>query len=269
MEPYFDYYGIDRKRVQKATKMLQAEQIALYTRVNADTLFGVVRSQTNPNLIYGCYLRNDGSFGCKTQKLNTCGGLRGSLCKHILVLIGYNSNRYNVRQTFQHWIRNSQRTQPDKNNRPLIRYIFDEYIDATGITVNSLNDTIQGQLFPDIELGHGLMLISQERIYDGKVRVKILDEVKPKQEPVPIYEAHISINIQGQQTKDLSLNYVLCLGDRKRITSQQALDLAWQECNTCQQWFCADCIEAFQDVGDACPSVIFGHTTHKMNFIIS
>jgi hypothetical protein len=30
---------------------------------------------------------HDGQYSCCTQNLNVCGGLRGSICKHLLVLI--------------------------------------------------------------------------------------------------------------------------------------------------------------------------------------
>jgi hypothetical protein len=38
-------------------------------------------------LVYSCRLGSDGKFGCCTQNLNPCGGLRGALCKHLLVLV--------------------------------------------------------------------------------------------------------------------------------------------------------------------------------------
>lgn len=49
-------------------------------------IIGVVKSQTDPDLVYSCRLASDGSFACCTQNTKVCGGLRGSLCKHILVL---------------------------------------------------------------------------------------------------------------------------------------------------------------------------------------
>jgi hypothetical protein len=47
----------------------------------------VVKSQTDRELVYSCRLNKDGSFACCTQNLRPCGGLRGALCKHLLVLI--------------------------------------------------------------------------------------------------------------------------------------------------------------------------------------
>jgi uncharacterized protein YjbI with pentapeptide repeats len=74
-------------RLDNALKMLCAGAFRLYVRAEADCLTGVVKSQTDPALLYSCRLASDGSFACCTQKLNPCGGLRGALCKHLLVLI--------------------------------------------------------------------------------------------------------------------------------------------------------------------------------------
>lgn len=77
----------DRPRVDKATKMLKASRFQLFSEYKDDHLVGVVKSQTDPSLVYSCRLNDKGDFSCCTQNLNTCGGLRGKPCKHILVLI--------------------------------------------------------------------------------------------------------------------------------------------------------------------------------------
>ena len=55
--------------------------------VTPERLAGVVKSQSDPDLVYSCTLTAQGAFGCCTQNLNVCGGLRGTLCKHLLVLV--------------------------------------------------------------------------------------------------------------------------------------------------------------------------------------
>lgn len=77
----------DSGRVSKALSMLKAESFKLFSEQNENGLLGVVRSQTDADLVYACRLKSDGTFSCCTQNLNTCGGLRGALCKHILVLV--------------------------------------------------------------------------------------------------------------------------------------------------------------------------------------
>lgn len=77
----------DSAKLDKATSMLKAEKFRLYAKVQDDHLVGVVKSQSNPALVYSCRLTRDGKYACCTQNLNICGGLRGSPCKHLLVLI--------------------------------------------------------------------------------------------------------------------------------------------------------------------------------------
>jgi hypothetical protein len=73
--------------LDKALKMLKADRFKLFVEVKDDSVVGVVNSQTDKDLVYACRLADDGSFGCGTQNLKPCGGLQGSLCKHLLVLI--------------------------------------------------------------------------------------------------------------------------------------------------------------------------------------
>lgn len=76
----------DSSRMSKVTKMLRAERFQLFSQVTDDHVTGVVKSQTDASLVYACRLGKNGQFFCCTQNLNHCGGLRGALCKHILVL---------------------------------------------------------------------------------------------------------------------------------------------------------------------------------------
>lgn len=78
---------IDKSRLDKALKMLKAERFQLFAEVSKSELIGVVKSQTDPDLLYACRLTSDGDFSCCTQNLFACGGLRGALCKHLLVLL--------------------------------------------------------------------------------------------------------------------------------------------------------------------------------------
>lgn len=76
----------DASRMSKVTKMLRAERFQLFSSVTDEHVTGVVKSQTDRDLVYACRLGKNGEFFCCTQNLNHCGGLRGALCKHILVL---------------------------------------------------------------------------------------------------------------------------------------------------------------------------------------
>lgn len=77
----------DASRMSKVKSMLRADRFQLFADVNEDGLVGVVKSQTDADLFYSARLTKDGGFACCTQNLNACGGLRGALCKHILVLV--------------------------------------------------------------------------------------------------------------------------------------------------------------------------------------
>jgi len=77
----------DRKKLKKALKMLKADRFELFNDVSQEEVIGVVKSQTDASLRYACRLGADGSYSCCTQNLNVCGGLRGSMCKHLLVLV--------------------------------------------------------------------------------------------------------------------------------------------------------------------------------------
>lgn len=79
--------GFDSGRLKKALSMLKAESFQLFSEQDTSGVIGVVKSQTDPDLIYACKLGSEGTFCCCTQNLNPCGGLRGALCKHILVLV--------------------------------------------------------------------------------------------------------------------------------------------------------------------------------------
>jgi hypothetical protein len=77
----------DPKRYRKAIAMLKADRFKLFAQVADESLVGVVKSQTDADLVYSCRLSADGSFSCCTQNLFACGGLQGRPCKHLLVLI--------------------------------------------------------------------------------------------------------------------------------------------------------------------------------------
>jgi uncharacterized protein YjbI with pentapeptide repeats len=78
---------IERPKIDKATKMLKASGFKLFNDVSDQCVSGVVKSQTDPDLVYACRIDHEGQYSCCTQNLNVCGGLRGSICKHLLVLI--------------------------------------------------------------------------------------------------------------------------------------------------------------------------------------
>lgn len=79
--------GVDSDRLKKSLKMLKSERFQLFSQTSKDAIVGIVKSQTDPDLVYSCSLTHKGEYSCCTQNLFACGGLRGALCKHLLVLL--------------------------------------------------------------------------------------------------------------------------------------------------------------------------------------
>jgi len=104
---------VEVERMKKAASMLKAERFQLFAEVKEDSLVGIVKSQTDKDLVYSCRLVNDGAFSCCTQNLRPCGGLRGALCKHLLVLIvGLAKAGQLDAATVDHWIDLSRSQKP-------------------------------------------------------------------------------------------------------------------------------------------------------------
>lgn len=119
--------SIDPARMKKATSMLKADSFQLFAEVGADHLVGVVKSQTDYDLFYSCRLTAEGDFACCTQNLNACGGLRGALCKHLLVLIiGLVQAGQLLPSQADSWVSASKKKKPvlnkDQMSEAFIRY---------------------------------------------------------------------------------------------------------------------------------------------------
>lgn len=117
----------DAEKIKKATKMLKASGFQLYNDVTDHHLSGVVKSQTDPDLVYACRLHDDGTYACCTQNLNICGGLRGSICKHLLVLIiGLVNAGQLDPATIDAWVAKTHQAKPELNKETMggifIRY---------------------------------------------------------------------------------------------------------------------------------------------------
>jgi hypothetical protein len=105
---------VDPGRLSRALEMLKAERFQLFSQVDGDTLVGVVRSQRVEDLVYSCRLTAEGRFACCSQDLAPCLGLRGALCKHLLVLVvGLVRGREVQPAAAEEWVRASRKHQPD------------------------------------------------------------------------------------------------------------------------------------------------------------
>ncbi|NOQ63707.1 MAG: hypothetical protein GQ582_04280 [Methyloprofundus sp.] len=118
---------VEASRLDKALKMLKKSSFDLYTQVNEEGITGVIKSQSDSELVYSCHLSSAGKFCCCTQNLNTCGGLRGKPCKHLLVLIiGLAKNQEIDPRTMYQWLDNSRDFKPELDHElmseVLLRY---------------------------------------------------------------------------------------------------------------------------------------------------
>jgi hypothetical protein len=117
----------DKARMDKVTKMLRADRFQLFSDVTPEHVTGVVKSQTDRDLVYACRLDKNGGFFCCTQNLNHCGGLRGALCKHLLVLVIGLANSGQLDPEIAHaWTGASRKTKPaldgDAATATFVRY---------------------------------------------------------------------------------------------------------------------------------------------------
>lgn len=119
--------NVDEGRYKNAMSMLKAESFQLFSNVDKDSVNGIVLSQTSDSLLYSCRLTSNGQYACGTQNLKPCGGLRGAVCKHILVLVVGLAHAgkldFNDADT---WIRASQMQRPEMD-KDLMTQTFLKY----------------------------------------------------------------------------------------------------------------------------------------------
>jgi hypothetical protein len=105
--------NVEGARLAKGLAMLKADRFRLFAQVELEQLVGVVRSQTDRELVYSCRLACDGNFACCTQNLKLCGGLCGALCKHLLVLIvGLAKTEQVPLEEVDRWVTASRKQKP-------------------------------------------------------------------------------------------------------------------------------------------------------------
>jgi hypothetical protein len=118
---------VDVRRLGRALEMLKAERFQLYSQVEENALLGIVRSQTEPDKVYSCRLDAGGHFACCAQDLVPCLGMRGALCKHLLVLIvGLTRGAEIDAEAVERWVQATRRQRPkverDVMSETLLRY---------------------------------------------------------------------------------------------------------------------------------------------------
>jgi hypothetical protein len=124
-------------KIHKAINMLRREKNLLYIEKSEGNLRAVVKSQTNPKkLEYACSIKANGSFFCGTQNLYPCGGLRGTICKHIiLTLIATVKQGYMKNDEIIDWVKKTINYRP-KLDKSEASSIFKHYQSALNAKPN-------------------------------------------------------------------------------------------------------------------------------------
>lgn len=100
-------------RISKAISMFKKQKNLLYLDKDGVELKAVIKSQTNDTLDYAISIKNDGKFFCGTQNLRPCGGLRGKICKHIILglIAAVKSGEANIDGMID-WVQNTKNFKP-------------------------------------------------------------------------------------------------------------------------------------------------------------
>jgi hypothetical protein len=112
-------------RVDKAIKMFRKQKNLLYLDKNPEQIKAVIKSQTNPDqLDYAVCISKNGNFFCGTQNLRPCGGLRGKICKHIILALiaAIKSGEANIEEMIS-WVNKTSSSVP-RLNRSAATEIF-------------------------------------------------------------------------------------------------------------------------------------------------
>lgn len=117
----------EETRIAQSLRMLKKDVFQLYSDSTEESLSGIVKSQSDQKLVYACRLTSEGHFSCCTQNLRPCGGLKGELCKHIIVLILGIANAKLMNCTkLARWVLSSKYEDPSLN-KEIMSQLFLKY----------------------------------------------------------------------------------------------------------------------------------------------
>ena len=110
---------IDHRKIDRAIKMLKTDPMELYTDVGSDRfLGGIVRSQTQSDTYYACWLDDTGQYGCADQNLDRCYGQSGTPCKHLVVLLIGVTRVGELDPALAHeWVRAAAKKRPSRSEQ--------------------------------------------------------------------------------------------------------------------------------------------------------
>ena len=110
--------------VETGLKVLKAGEVKIAAGCSDDEIAGVVQSSKKSDTGYACRLTHDGSFSCCTRNLRPCGGLKGRICKHIVLLLFGLTEAGQLRpKDIASWITASQSKKPELD-KDLMKAVF-------------------------------------------------------------------------------------------------------------------------------------------------
>jgi len=130
---------IDPKRMQRTLDMLKKGKNQIFSEIEPTMVRGIVRSQTEEDLVYSCVLIEDGTYSCATPDLAECMGLRGEPCKHLLVLlIGLARAGELDPTTADRWV-TAARGKNHKWNKTVKNHISDSLLKYKGVQAGDID----------------------------------------------------------------------------------------------------------------------------------
>jgi len=104
-------------KVEKAIAMFRKERNLLFIDKSDEGFKAVIKSQSHPGVYeYACSLKSDGSYFCSSQNLYRCGGLRGGICKHIILSLIATIKQCNAsNKELIDWVKKSLNQKADLN----------------------------------------------------------------------------------------------------------------------------------------------------------
>ncbi len=77
---------VNQNQLESALKTLKTEVLHLFFERTGTSMVCVLHNTRHSNVAHVCTLSEEGIYSCCTQDLNSCRGLKGYLCKHLLGL---------------------------------------------------------------------------------------------------------------------------------------------------------------------------------------
>jgi len=105
--------GKTYRKILRALTMLAGQRNLLMIKVEKDKIVSVVKSQTTDGIEYATCISEKGDYFCCPQDLEYCLGMKGYLCKHIILsLAAACKTSGKLKDDLKKWVQNAQGKHP-------------------------------------------------------------------------------------------------------------------------------------------------------------